>query len=232
MAAVFSVVVLTAPPPGVGGDPGGYGVKIDGREALLRTVELFLNRDNVKQVQVAVEAAQMDEAKRKYGNHLAFSGVKLAQSTNRWADQIAAAAEKLAAEATHVIVHDASRPAVPYTDIEAVMEAAEKHDAVTLVAPLRAALLELDEGGGPVASHPATRYVQALTPQAFSRAKFLELAKTKQDLHASEWTTVKGSPLNVRLGGGPDASVVKAMIGMLPKPKLKAPSSPFEEAQW
>ena len=40
-------------------------------------------------------------------------------------DQIHAVAEKISAEATHVIVHDAARPAVPYTDIEAIMEAAE-----------------------------------------------------------------------------------------------------------
>ena len=46
--AVFSVLLLTAPPPGLSGEAGGSLVKIDGREALLRSVELFLNRENVK----------------------------------------------------------------------------------------------------------------------------------------------------------------------------------------
>jgi hypothetical protein len=34
------------------------------------------------------------------------------------------------------------------------------------------------------------------------------------------------------VSGGGDAGLVKQMISMLPKPKVKAPSSPFEEAQW
>ena len=49
---MFSVLVLTATPPGLGAEGGGAYMKIDGREAILRSVELFLNRDNVKQVQV------------------------------------------------------------------------------------------------------------------------------------------------------------------------------------
>ena len=38
--------------------------------------------------------------------------------------------------------------------------------------------------------------------------------------------------LNIRLGGPGDAGMAKAMINMLPKSKVKPPSSPFEEAQW
>ena len=70
-------------------------------------------------------------------------------------DQIAAAGEKLCADATHVIVHDAARPAVPYSDIDALMEAAEKHDAVALAAPLPTTLVEVDEGGNPRRRPPA-----------------------------------------------------------------------------
>ncbi|QOV87894.1 2-C-methyl-D-erythritol 4-phosphate cytidylyltransferase [Humisphaera borealis] len=228
----FSVVIITAPPPGQSGESAGPTVKIDGREALLRSVELFLNRSNVKQVLLAFDNAQAEEAKRKFGNHLAFSGVKLAWTTNKWFDQIVAMAEKLVADTSHVIVHDAARPAVPFSDIDALMEAAEKHDAVALTTALQAPLLELDEGGGAVAAHLPSRYVQVLTPQVFSRAKFLEIAKTRKDVHPSQLKTVTGSALNVRVGGNGDAGMVKAMLGMLPKPKLKALSNPFEEAQW
>jgi hypothetical protein len=41
-----------AAPPGQTTEAGGAFVKIEGREALLRSVELFLNRDNVKQIQI------------------------------------------------------------------------------------------------------------------------------------------------------------------------------------
>jgi 2-C-methyl-D-erythritol 4-phosphate cytidylyltransferase len=230
--AEFNVVILTAAPPGQAAEAGGAYVKIDGREALLRSVELFLNRDNVKQIQLVVASDAMDEAKRKYGGHLSFSGVKLIAGGPRWVDQLVAAAPTVAAEATHVIVHDAARPAVPYSDIDAIMRESESHPFVTLVAPTRTPLVEVDEGGNAMAIHLPERFMQLLTPQALSRDKFNEIAANKKELHPSEMTLVKGSPLNLRLGGPGDAGYAKAMINMLPKPKIKAPSSPFEEAQW
>src|SRR5690242_1749631 len=139
MAATFSVIVLTAAPPGQAGESGGAFVKIDGRESVVRAIELFLNRDNVKQIHVAFVPESAEEAKKRHGAHLSFSGVKVITGGPRWMDQIAAAKEKIAPEVSHVIVHDAARPAVPYTDIDAIMEAAEtmKKPALFLTTPAR-----------------------------------------------------------------------------------------------
>ncbi len=232
MAAAFSVLIVTTPPPGLTAEAGGAFVKIDGREALLRSVELFLNRDNVKQVQVAVAPEQMEEAKRKYGGHFGFSGVKLISAGPKWMNQIAAAGKTLASEATHVIVHDGARPAVPYSDIDALMSESESHEVVGLSTPVKSVLVELDEGANPMAYHLPSRFVHLVTPQAFSKAKFMGMAETEKEIHASEVTLLKASPLNHRISHGGEASIVKAMLNMLPKPKPKAPSSPFEEAQW
>jgi 2-C-methyl-D-erythritol 4-phosphate cytidylyltransferase len=230
--AVFSVVVLTAAPPGQAAEAGGPFVKIDGREALLRSVELFLNRDNVKQVQLVVVDDMLEEAKRKYGPHLGFAGVKMLAAGPKWLEQAKAAVDKIAPECTHVILHDAARPAVPYSDIDAIMEAAGKHDAVTLAAPVRTTLVEVDEGGNPMAFHLAPHFMHLLTPQVFSKEKFTEMARSGKELHPSQITLLKGSSLNVRLGGPGDASLARAMVNMLPKPKVKPLNSPFEEAQW
>ncbi len=230
--AVFSVLVLTAAPPGQGAEAGGAFVKLDGREALLRSVELFLNRENVKQIQLAVLSDEMEEAKRKYGPHLGFSGVKLISGGPRWMDQLAAGKENLAAECTHVIIHDAARPLVPYSDIEALMEAAENYEAVSLASAMRSVLVEVDEGGSPLAHHAPSRFMNLLTPQVFSKARFLEMASSGKEIHPSQTTLLKGSPLNIRIGGAGDAGLAKALMHMLPKPKVKPASSPFEEAQW
>jgi 2-C-methyl-D-erythritol 4-phosphate cytidylyltransferase len=230
--ATFSVLILTAAPPGQSAESGGAFVKIDNREALLRSVELFLNRDEIRQIQVCFMPEALEEAKRKYAPHLTFSGVKVYSGGPRWLDQLAAAKDRLDAEATHVIVHDAARPAVPYSDVDAIIEAAAKHEAAVLASPLRTPLVEVDEGGSAMAVHPVTRFMQLLTPQVFSRQKFDEIAAAKQEAHPSQWHIVKGSGLNVRVGGPGDLSLIKAMMNMLPKPKLKGPSNPFEEAQW
>jgi 2-C-methyl-D-erythritol 4-phosphate cytidylyltransferase len=230
--ATFSVLVVTAAPAGLAAEAGGAFLKIDGREAILRSVELFLNREPVKQVQVAFLPDDAEEGRRKYGPHLGLFGVKVVTGGPRWIDQVAAAAEKINPDATHVIVHDAARPAVPYTDIDALLEAADKHAAISLATPIRTPLVEVDEGGNALAFHPPTRFMQLLTPQAFSVAAFREMAKSKKEPHASTFALLKGSPLNVRAGGPGDEKMVRTMINLLPKAKVKGPSNPFEEAQW
>ena len=230
--ANFSVLVLTAPPPGLASEVGGGFVKVDGREAILRSVELFLNRENVKQVLVVFQPDEAEEGRRKYGPHLGLFGVKVAAAGPKWIDQIAGGLEKISPEATHVIVHDAARPAVAYSDIDTLLEEAEKSAMVSLATPVRARLVEVDEGGGAVAFHAPSQFMQMLTPQVFSIAAFKEMATTKKEPHASAFKLLKGSPLNVRLGGPGDERMVKTMLGMLPKPKSKGPNNPFEEAQW
>lgn len=228
----FTVILLTSPPPGLSAEAGGAFVKIDGRECLLRSVELFLNRDNVKRVVLVIDADRIEDSKSRYGPHLSFSGVKLVAGGPKWMDQVAAALPKVADETTHVILHDAARPAVPFSDIDALMQAAATHDVVGLVTPLRTTLIETDEGGGPMAYHLPDRFQQLLTPQCFGRATFTKMASTKQEAHASAVHTVKGSALNARVGHASDASLVKAYLAMLPKPKKNPLTNPFEEAQW
>jgi 2-C-methyl-D-erythritol 4-phosphate cytidylyltransferase len=125
---------------------------------------------------------------------------------------------------------------VPYTDIEALFEAADKHDAVALVSPLRHGLVEVDEGGNAMAIHRPGSFMNLLTPQVYSREKFLALAGetpgSAKEIHPSQLTLLKGSGLNLRIGSAGDAGLVKAMLTLLPKAKVKPPSSPFEEAQW
>lgn len=228
---VFSVLLVTVSPFAPAGDPAGAYAKVDGREALLRSVELFLNREGIKQIQLAVSSDHYEEVKKRHGAHLGFSGVKLVSSAARFADQLASAAPKIAPEATHVIVHDAARPVVPYTDIEALMAAAAgKAAAVAVAVGLRGSLVELDEGGNPIGFVTGRNYTEIVPPILLTRQKFSEVV-AKKEIHPSDLTLLKGSPLNVRVGSA-DPAMVKAMLTLLPRPKVKPASSPFEEAQW
>ena len=78
----------------------------------------------------------------------------------------------------------------------------------------------------------AGRSEDAETCGSICYAAFKAIAVGKKEPHASQFKILKGSPLNVRVGGPGDAHLVKTMLNMLPKPKIKPPSSPFEEAQW
>ncbi len=230
--AVFSVILMTAVPPGHAVEAGGAFVKIDGRESLLRASELFVNREGVGQIQLVIDVDAMEEAKRRFAGHLSFIGVRMTTGDPRWGDQLKAAAANIDPSATHVIVHDAARPAVSFYDIERLMEEAEKHPAVALTTPLRASLVEVDPAENAMAYRRSNEFAELLTPQVYERTKFMEVATGSGELHASQWTLVKGSPLNVRVAGPGDAALLKSMINLLPKPKKKGPTNPFEEAQW
>jgi 2-C-methyl-D-erythritol 4-phosphate cytidylyltransferase len=199
----------------------------------VRAIELFLNRDNVKQIQVVFMPEDVEDAKKRHGAHLSFSGVKVLSGGPRWMDQVAAAKENISPDVSHVVLHDAARPSVPYTDVDAILEAAEsaKKASVVLTSPVRSTLIELDPSSNPLTYHLAQSFVQLLYPQAFTRDRFLQMATTKTEVPPYEIELLKGSPLNVRLGGPGDVNLAKAMINMLPKRKVQA-SSPFEEAQW
>jgi 2-C-methyl-D-erythritol 4-phosphate cytidylyltransferase len=230
--ASFSVILLTAPPPGLPDDAIGAFVKIDGRECVLRSSELFLNRDAIGQIQLVVSAAMQEEAKRKFGAHLSFSGVKLVVGGAGWYSQLEAASKAITEHSTHVIVHDAARPIVASTDIDALLEAAEKYDAIALSQPLRNELVEVDEGGNPVGYRAAGDFTQLLTPQSYGRETFLAMAKSGTTPHASGLHLLPGLPFNIRINRAGDAGIAKAMLGLNPKPKSKAPLNPFDEAQW
>jgi 2-C-methyl-D-erythritol 4-phosphate cytidylyltransferase len=223
---------LLTVPVGAGLEPGGATVKVDGRECLLRCVELFLNRDNITQIQLAVLPAAMEEFKRKFGGHLGFSGVKLVPGGPTWLDQLAAAAEKLNTECSHVLIHDAARPAVAYNDIDAILGEAEKHPLVALATTLRATIAQMDDSGKPTSLNAPQKFMQVVTPWVMKKEKFLDIAKTKRDPSPGEITLLRGSNLNIRVNGSSDAALAKVMIGMLPKPKVRAADNPFEEAQW
>ena len=227
----FAVIVLTAPPPGLAHLGSGGFEKVGGREALLRSVELFVNRDNVVQVLLGADTADAAKVRERFGPNLSFTGVKLAVGGPRWVDQAAAAAPLLSPDATHVILHDAARPVVPFRDIDNLMAAAADHAVVALAKPVEATLIETDEGGQPVAFHLPKGFKQLLTPQAFDRATFEAMAKTKVETHPSKITLIDGSPINVRASGPGSVAIANALVALLPKPKVKS-AGPFDEAQW
>ncbi|MCC6239228.1 MAG: 2-C-methyl-D-erythritol 4-phosphate cytidylyltransferase [Phycisphaerales bacterium] len=228
--SLFGVVLLTADPNGATNCDVPGLIKIDGREAVLRSIELFLNRDEVKQIQLVLLPEIAEQTKQRHGAHFSFSGVKVATGGPKWIDQIAAAVVNLKPEITHVIVHDAARVVVPYTDIEAIEQAATV-PATALTSAIPARLIELDEGNNPMAFHHPRAFGQLLTPQIFTRQRFEQMAQSKHEAHASEFKLISGSALNVRLNGPGDTAIVKAMLNLVPKPK-KGSLGAFEEAQW
>lgn len=104
---------------------------LGGRSLLLRTVELFTKRDEVKSIVVAAPPDALDEFRDRYGAQLGFHGVRIVEGgkAERW-ETVRNALAAVPAEATHVAIHDAARPATPMELLDRVFEAARVFDAV------------------------------------------------------------------------------------------------------
>ncbi|HEX8324349.1 MAG TPA: 2-C-methyl-D-erythritol 4-phosphate cytidylyltransferase [Tepidisphaeraceae bacterium] len=221
--AKVAAILVTANPNHTAPDDAAM-TKIDGRESALRAIELMTNRDPITQVLLAVDPADAEEIKRRIGSHLMFMGTKLAQAAGGWYAQLAAAEAKLADDITHVLVHDAARPSVPYTDLEALL--AVDAPAAALALPVRGTLAKVTAVPGPGVVE-TIKVAVVLTPRLYDRATFATLCR---EMKEPPLQLIEASPLNVRCNEASPA-MVKAMVGLLPKPKVVR-SNPFEEAQW
>lgn len=231
LMAKFGVILFTAAPDASSSANGAF-VKVDGRESLLRAVELFVNRDNVAQIVVGFSPGDGEKAKEKFGSHLIILGFKAATGGPAFRDQLKACAAKLPDDVTHVVVHDAARPSVAQQDVDALLEAAEKRPAVSLVTSVAGPVVRVDESGALVDPMPAKSLRHLVWPRAFSKAIFDELVAKGPDAVLSRIEPLESSPFNLRVNGAHEAALLKAMLGLLPRPKIKASTNPFDEAQW
>jgi 2-C-methyl-D-erythritol 4-phosphate cytidylyltransferase len=207
-------------------------VKVDGRECLLRAVDLFTSRDDVSGIVVGFSPARDAMLREKFSSHLMFAGVKAATGGPALGAQIAACVAKLPAEATHVIVHDAARPAVPQGDIDRLCESAEVADVVAPASPVHGPLARADDAGNVLGVEPPGGLRHVHWPIVFRRDALDAFARSGFDAIAGRLALVPGSPLNVRVDSDRDASLAKQMLAIIPKPRSKGPTNPFEEASW
>jgi 2-C-methyl-D-erythritol 4-phosphate cytidylyltransferase len=131
---------------------------LGGRSVLLRSVEAFTKRDEVRSIVVAgpADAADFEDFSNRYGPALGFHGARLVKggAEHRWETvRNALNSDAVPADATHVAVHDAARPGVQNDLISRVFKAAEKLPAVIPVVAVTSTIKRVsqettDVGGG------------------------------------------------------------------------------------
>lgn len=120
---------------------------LGGRPLLIRTVELFAKRDEVRKIIVAgppEPPEEFDAFRERYGATLGFHGAIVVPGgkTHRW-ETVRAALENVPEEATHVAVHDAARPGAGKELLDRVFEAAEVLAAVVPAVEISATVKRL-----------------------------------------------------------------------------------------
>jgi 2-C-methyl-D-erythritol 4-phosphate cytidylyltransferase len=219
---------------------------LDGRAVWLRTVELFVTRDDVCQTVVIVAPEDQEMFRRRYQANMAFMNVQIADGGKERFDSVANALQKLKPDADFVAIHDAVRPCLTSELIDAVFAQAIKSNAAILAVPVQDTLKRADAQQRVLATESRQGLWLAQTPQAFRR-ELIEAAYADPARRGPQITDdaqlieslghpvhlVEGSTTNLKITTKADLHLAEAILKSRPKPKGSGPIHPFaEEEMW
>lgn len=245
MAKVTVIIVAAGKSERFGGAERKTFAKVDGRPMFLRTIEHFINRDDVSQTILVVAPEDEQQVKEKYGANLGFMGVTLVVGGAERPDSVANGLEAVAEDAELVAIHDAARPCVSTAMIDAVLDEAGKTGAAILAARLRGTIKRASQAGVIDETVPREDLWEAQTPQVFKRDVILKAYAQRAECPGeptddAQLVEAMGHPVtlvesdftNLKITTRADITLANAIIKARPAPKAKGPLRPFEEAQW
>lgn len=201
-------------------------LSLAGRPIWQRSAEQFWNRDEVSKVYIVIAPEDRDDFRRRFGHLLAFSNAEVVDGgAERW-ESVANALTRIPAEVEFVAVHDAVRPLVSGSLIDAVFKAAQQHGAAMLAIPVADTLKHVDVSTQRVtATVSRTGLWQAQTPQVFRRDWLLEAYRQRHTITdpitddaqlleavGHPVVVVPGSPLNLKITTKQDFELAEAIL--------------------
>lgn len=228
-----------------GGDRKKPFVEVGGRAAFLRSIEFFSNRDEVKQILLAIAPEDEELVTVKWGAMLGFHGVKICLGGKERFETVANALDKVREDIELVAVHDSVRCCLTHDWVDAVLAKAAQTGAAILACPVVATLKEVRNGQIVQTVDRANLY-EAQTPQvfevnllkqAYAALKTLDAAAITDDAQLIERlghpvAIVQTDHSNLKITRKSDVPIAEAVIKSRPAPKPDGPIGPYFEAQW
>lgn len=220
--------------------------KLDGRPVFMRSIELFINRDDVCQTILVVSGDDLAEVKNKYAANLGFMGVQLVEGGERRRDSVTAALPAVKQEAELIAIHDAVRPCTTQQMIDDVFAEAAKSGAAILASPIQGTIKRVADSGIIDQTAPRTNLYEAQTPQVFRRSvvvgayadappeEEVEITDDAQlvELSGHPVSVVVSDPTNLKITTKRDLTLANAILKVRPTAKPAKRLGAFEEAQW
>jgi 2-C-methyl-D-erythritol 4-phosphate cytidylyltransferase len=219
-------------------------VDVAGRAVFLRSVELFSNRNDVKQVLLGIASEDHELVSVKWGPNLKFFNVQIFLGGSERFDTVIKGIELIKDDIDLVAVHDACRCCVTEEMIDSTITAAKSGAAIP-ACPVTATIKQAKDNIITQTVDRAGLY-EAQTPQVFSASllkkayenlKKLDKSKISDDSQLIEAlghkvTIVETDSSNIKITRQSDIAVAEAILKSRPKPVPKGPVGPYIEAQW
>ena len=245
MPNVAAIICAAGPGKRFGGKRHKQFVDIGGRAAFLRSVELFSNREDVKQILLAIPQEDEEIVKIRYGANLSLFNVKVFIGGATRFETVNKAIQLLKDDIELVAIHDAARCCVTAKWVDDVIKAAAKTGAAILACPVTATLKEVKDGII-VKNVDRKGLYEAQTPQVFE-TKLLKQSREKVPKADTEKITddsqlvealghkvsiVETDSSNIKSTKPSDIAIAEAILKTRPDPKKDGYIGPFYEAQW
>jgi 2-C-methyl-D-erythritol 4-phosphate cytidylyltransferase len=245
MPNVAAIICAAGPGKRFGGKRHKQFVDIGGRAAFLRSVELFSNREDVKQILLAIPQEDEEIVEIRYGANLSLFNVKVLIGGVTRFETVNKALQLLKDDIELVAIHDAARCCVTAKWIDDAIKTASKTGAAILACPVIATLKEIKDGVIVKNVDRAGLY-EAQTPQVFE-VKLLKQSREKVTKENAEKITddsqlveaighkvsiVETDSSNIKITYPADAAIAEAILKARPDPKKEGYIGPFYEAQW
>ncbi len=242
---VAAIICAAGPGRRFGGKRKKQFVDVAGRAVFLRSVELFANRDDVKQVLLGISPDDEELVGVKWGPNLKFFNVKVFFGGDERFDTVSKALELVTDDIDLIAVHDACRCCLADKMINKVIAAAEKTGAAIPACPVAATIKQVKDGAI-VKTVDRSDLYEAQTPQVFAAAllkkayenlKNLDQTKISDDARLVETlgekvTIVETDSSNIKITRRSDIPIAEAILKSRAKLALKGPIGPYAEAQW
>ncbi len=244
----FAVILPAAGRSTRFGDPKQKKIfaELDGRAVWLRAIEPFVNREDVRQILLAISAEDRELFERRFRANVAFLNVTVLEGGHERVDSIAKALELVDPECEFVAVHDAARPCVSAELVESVFQAARDHGAAVPGVKVADTLKRVGPDGTIVETVSREGLVAVQTPQAFRRDLLLRAYANRGRIEGvtddarlveaigHSCVVVDGSPFNLKITTAEDLRLAGAILKSRPVSKREGPAHPFadEQAMW
>jgi len=248
MAKNIAVIICAA---GTGERFGGSRNKVltdlAGRAIFLRSVELFADRDDVKQIILAISPNDQELIEIKWGANLSFYNTKICHGGDERYQTIINALKLVKDDIDLVAVHDAARCCVKQQWLDELFAKAADTGAAILAHPIVSTVKEV-EGETILKTVDRAAIWEAQTPQVFERQLLnkayanidkLDKSTLSDDSQLIEAlghkvTVVETDTSNIKITYKSDIAIAQTIIKERDKAKAKKqkPFNPFEEAKW
>jgi len=217
---------------------------IDGRAVFIRSIEFFADRNDVKQILLAIPQEDDELVSVKWGANLQFFNVKKYIGAAERFETVVKGLELIKDDITLIAVHDAVRCCLKKEWLDDCFAAAAKKNAAMLAAPVVATIKKVKDGIIEKTIDRTGLY-EAQTPQVFKtellkkayanlwkldKSKIVDDAQLVEAL-GEKVAIVETDFSNLKITTPSDIPIAEAIIKSRPKPKAGY-VGPYGEAQW